>query len=83
MAGHDQYHDGSDHEHGSDCFSRQSDPPTISMTVNYLRPVPMWRTMCASRPWSRPWASGSHGYCETIVPATERWASLADWNLSR
>lgn len=59
------------------CFSRQSIPPTISMTVNYLRPVPMeaWTTVRA-----RVTSLGRRNataYCETLIPGSGKVAATA------
>ena len=59
------------------CFSRQSIPPTISMSVNYLRPVPMdgWvRVRARVTSLGRRNASA---FCEAIVPGTGKVAATA------
>lgn len=53
------------------CFSRKSIPPTVSMTANYLRPVPIDGGSVLVR--ARLTSLGRRNataYCEAIVPAT-------------
>ena len=60
------------------CFSRRSIPPTISMTANYLRPVPMDGGYVLIR--ARLTSLGKRNataYCEAIVPATGKTACTA------
>ena len=60
------------------CFSRKSIPPTVSMTANYLRPVPMDGGHVVIR--ARLTSLGKRNataYCEAIVPATEKLACTA------
>lgn len=59
------------------CFSRQSIPPTISMTVNYLRPVPMENYVRIKARVTSLGKRNATAYCETIVPATGKVASTA------
>ena len=57
------------------CFSRSSIPPTISMTANYLRPVPMDGGSVLIR--ARLTSLGRRNataYGEAIVPATGKTA---------
>ena len=60
------------------CFSRRSIPPTISMTVNYLRPVPMddGYVLITARLTSLGKRNAT-AYCEAIVPATGKTACTA------
>ena len=60
------------------CFSRKSIPPTISMTVNYLRPVPMddGYVLITARLTSLGKRNAT-AYCEAIVPATGKTACTA------
>ena len=60
------------------CFSRKSIPPTVSMTANYLRPVPMDGGSVLIR--ARLTSLGRRNataYCEAIVPATGKAACTA------
>ena len=60
------------------CFSRQSIPPTVSMTANFLRPVPMDGGFVLVR--ARLTSLGRRNataYCEAIVPATGKTACTA------
>ena len=60
------------------CFSRKSIPPTVSMTANYLRPVPMDGGAVLVR--ARLTSLGQRNataYCEAIVPATGKTACTA------
>lgn len=60
------------------CFSRRSIPPTISMTANYLRPVPMdgGYVLIKTRLTSLGKRNAT-AYCEAIVPATGKAACTA------
>lgn len=60
------------------CFSRKSIPPTVSMTANYLRPVPIDGGSVLVR--ARLTSLGRRNataYCEAIVPATGKIACTA------
>ena len=60
------------------CFSRKSIPPTVSMTANYLRPVPMEAGSVLIR--ARLTSLGKRNataYCEAIVPDTGKTACTA------
>ena len=59
------------------CFSRQSIPPTITMTVNYLRPVPMDDGVLVRARVTSLGKRNATAYCEAIVPATGKTASTA------
>ncbi len=59
------------------CFSRQSIPPTISMTVNYLRPVPMEESVLIRARVTSLGKRNATAYCEAIVPATGKVACTA------
>lgn len=60
------------------CFSRRSIPPTVSMTANYLRPVPMdsGYVLVKTRLTSLGRRNAT-AYCEAIVPATGKAACTA------
>ena len=60
------------------CFSRKSIPPTVSMTANYLRPIPMDGGSVLIR--ARLTSLGKRNataYCEAVVPATGKTACTA------
>ena len=60
------------------CFSRQSIPPTVSMTVNYLRPVPMGEEGVLIR--ARVTSLGKRNataYCEAVIPGSGKVACTA------
>lgn len=60
------------------CFSRKSIPPTVSMTANYLRPVPMDGGCVLIK--ARLTSLGKRNataYCEAIVPASGKTACTA------
>ena len=60
------------------CFSRRSIPPTVSMTANYLRPVPMDGGFVLIK--ARLTSLGKRNataYGEAIVPATGKTACTA------
>lgn len=60
------------------CFSRKSIPPTVSMTANYLRPVPMdgGYVLIKARLTSLGRRNAT-AYCEAIVPASGKLACTA------
>ena len=60
------------------CFSRKSIPPTVSMTANYLRPVPMEGGSVLIR--ARLTSLGRRNataYGEAVIPATGKTACTA------
>lgn len=59
------------------CYSRQSIPPTISMTVNYMRPVPMGEFVRIRARVTSLGKRNATAYCEAIVPDTGKLASTA------
>lgn len=59
------------------CFSRQSIPPTISMTTNYLRPVPMEDYVLIRTRLTSLGKRNATAYCEAIVPKTGKVACTA------
>lgn len=59
------------------CFSRQSIPPTISMTTNYLRPVPMEDYVLIRTRLTSLGKRNATAYCEAIVPKTDKVACTA------
>ena len=59
------------------CYSRQTIPPTISMTANYLRPVPMEDYVFIKARVTSLGKRNATAYCEAIVPATGKVACTA------
>ena len=59
------------------CFSRKSIPPTVSMTTNYLRPVPMDGAVLIKARLTSLGKRNATAYCEAIVPATGKVACTA------
>ena len=59
------------------CFSRQSIPPTVSMSVNYLRPVPMDESVLIREKVTSAGKRNATAYAETIVPETGKTAATA------
>ena len=59
------------------CFSRQTIPPTVSMTTNYLRPVPMEDFVLIRARLTSLGKRNATAYCEAIVPATGKVACTA------
>lgn len=59
------------------CFSRKSIPPTISMTANYLRPVPMEEYVFIRARLTSLGKRNATAYCEAIVPASGKVACTA------
>lgn len=59
------------------CFSRQTIPPTVSMTTNYLRPVPMDGSVLIRARLTSLGKRNATAYCEAIVPATGKVACTA------
>ena len=59
------------------CFSRQTIPPTISMTVNYLQAVPMEGSVLVKARVTSLGRRNASAYCETIVPGSGKVACTA------
>lgn len=59
------------------CWSRQTIPPTISMTANYLRPVPMEDYVYIKARVTSLGKRNATAYCEAIVPASGKVACTA------
>lgn len=59
------------------CFSRQTIPPTISMTTNYLRPVPMEDSVLIRARLTSLGKRNATAYCEAIVPSSGKVACTA------
>ena len=56
------------------CFSRQSIPPTISMTVNYMRPVPMGEYVWIKANVTSLGKRNATAYCEAVIPSSGKVA---------
>lgn len=59
------------------CYSRQAIPPTISMTVNYMRPVPMNDYVLIKTNVTNIGKRNATAYCEAIIPENGKAASSA------
>ena len=59
------------------CYSRETIPPTISMSINYLRPVPMEDGVLITARVTSIGKRNATAYCEAVVPATGKVASTA------
>ena len=59
------------------CYSRQTIPPTITMTVNYLRPVPIEDGVHIMARVTSIGKRNATAYCEAIIPGTGKVAATA------
>lgn len=59
------------------CYSRQTIPPTITMTVNFLRPVPIEDGVHIMAHVTSIGKRNATAYCEAIVPGTGKVAATA------
>lgn len=59
------------------CFSRQSIPPTVSMTTNYLRPVPMEDFVEIRARVTSIGRRNATAYCEAVIPKNGKLACTA------
>lgn len=59
------------------CFSRQSIPPTISMTVNYLRAIPMDGSVLIKARVTSLGKRNATAYCEAVIPGSGKLACTA------
>lgn len=59
------------------CYSRQSIPPTISMTVNYLRPIPMEGNVLVKARVTSIGRKNATAYCEAIIPGSGKLGCTA------
>ncbi len=59
------------------CFSRQSIPPTVSMTVNYLRPIPMEDGVLVRARLTSLGRRNATAYCEALIPGSGKVACTA------
>ena len=59
------------------CFSRQTIPPTITMTTNYLRPVPMESYVLIRTKITSLGKRNATAYCEAIIPTSGKVACTA------
>ncbi len=58
-------------------YTRQTIPPTISMTINYLRPIPMDDYVHIKARVTSLGKRNATAYCEAIIPATGKVACTA------
>lgn len=59
------------------CYSRQTIPPTITMTANYLRPVPIEDGVHIMARVTSIGKRNATAYCEAIIPGTGKVAATA------
>ena len=59
------------------CFSRETIPPTVSMTVNYLRPIPMDHSVLIRTRLTSLGRRNATAYCEAVIPSTGKVACTA------
>jgi uncharacterized protein (TIGR00369 family) len=59
------------------CVSRQTIPPTVSMTTNYLRPVPMDAYVLIRAKLTSLGRRNATAYCEAVVPSSGKLACTA------
>jgi uncharacterized protein (TIGR00369 family) len=59
------------------CVSRQTIPPTVSMTTNYLRPVPMEDYVLIRAKLTSLGRRNATAYCEAVVPSSGKLACTA------
>ena len=55
-------------------FSRQSIPPTISMTTNYLRPIPMEGFVLIKAQLTSLGKRNATAYCQAVIPSSGKVA---------
>ncbi len=58
-------------------FSRETIPPTVSMTTNYLRPVPMGDYVLIKTRLTSLGKRNATAYCEAIIPESGKVACTA------
>lgn len=58
-------------------FSRETIPPTVSMTTNYLRPIPMGDYVLIKTRLTSLGKRNATAYCEAIVPDSGKVACTA------
>jgi len=56
------------------CFSRKSIPPTISMTTNYLRPIPMEGYVFIRARLTSLGKRNATAFCEAVIPGSGKVA---------
>lgn len=59
------------------CFSRQGIPPTVSMAVNYLRPIPMEGYVFIKTRVTSVGRRNATAYCEAVIPGSGKTACTA------
>ena len=55
-------------------FSRQTIPPTITMTTNYLRPIPMEGSVLIKARLTSLGKRNATAYCEAVIPSSGKVA---------
>lgn len=59
------------------CYSRQTIPPTVTMTTNYLRPIPMEGYVHITARLTSLGRRNATAYCEAVVPSSGKVACTA------
>lgn len=59
------------------CFARETIPPTVSMTVNYLRAIPMDGSVLIRARVTSLGRRNATAYCEAIIPESGKVACTA------
>lgn len=59
------------------CFSRQSIPPTVSMSTNYLRPIPIEEYVHIRTSVTSIGRRNATAYCEAVIPSSGKVACTA------
>ena len=59
------------------CFSRQTIPPTVSMSVNYLKAIPMEGFVRIKAQVTSLGKRNATAYCEAIIPGSGKVACTA------
>lgn len=59
------------------CFSRETIPPTISMTTNYLKAIPMEGSVLIKARVTSLGRRNASAYCEAIIPSSGKIACTA------
>ena len=59
------------------CFSRETIPPTVPMTVNYLRPIPMGKSVLVRTKLTSLGKRNATAYCEAVIPDSGKVACTA------
>ena len=59
------------------CFSRETIPPTVSMTTNYLRPIPMEGAVRITARLTSLGKRNATAYSEAVIPGSGKTACTA------